>query len=532
MSATRRSWIQITGGVLLAAAFLAANLPNLHYGRADNGDNARLAGYWLRGPVGLALWPAHSDPTWERRFFSCWHRFWELRTAPADALAPIVPAVAAVPPAPAAPPPDVGTTSLIWRLTFALSRALGSGTVDLLLLGLLLRAGCLAALLLIYRTAVRHFRERPPGLAVLLALGLTLPLALLLADPRYTSYFNSFYREGGTLLFALATVAALPTLSGPRFRVPLLGVAAAGMLLAGSASAHFFTCLLTAGALLAAMLRRQLREPRSPAEDPGAAGDGGDRGAGRPLRLAGRGAEWAGVGVMVVCLLLAGAVAERGTERSLRKNAAYHTLFLGAFQVSDDPAGHIAHLGLPPTALERITHDAFQPTSQKFIQENWERIGHRATARVLLREPALIARLPREGAFWLNQPFTSLLLISHEACDFRPLRFAGWTHLKTRLLPEGYPLLATLGGAALLGLVALLHRDRRVFGVGLALSFASLGALGEIAVSVFGDGLADIGRHLVTAGLFVDLILVLLLWRLALALWGGPPPAEPRAPHF
>ncbi|HYH46918.1 MAG TPA: hypothetical protein VEG34_14640, partial [Thermoanaerobaculia bacterium] len=299
MSATRRSWIQITGGVLLAATFVAANLPNLHFGRSDNGDNARLAGYWLRGPVGLALWPARSDPTWERRFFGCWHRFWELRTAPADrALAPVVPAVPAGPPA---PPPDVGTTSLIWRLTFALSRVLGSGTVDVLLLGSLLRAGCLAALLLIYRTAVRHFRERPPGLAVLLALGLTLPLALLLADPRYTSYFNSFYREGGTLLFALATVAALPTLSGPRFRISLLGVTAAGMLLAGSASAHFFTCLLTAGALLAAMLRRQLREPRSPAEEAGAASNGGARG---PLRVAGRGAEWAGVGVMVVCLLL------------------------------------------------------------------------------------------------------------------------------------------------------------------------------------------------------------------------------------
>lgn len=509
MSATRRSWIQVTGGVLLAAVFLAANLPDLHFGRTDNGDNARLAGHWLRGPVGLALWPARSDPTWERRFFGCWHRHWDLRTAPADrALAPVA-------------PPDVGTSSLLWRLAFGLSRVLGNDTIDLLLLGLLLRAGCLGALLLIYRTALRHFRERLPGLAALLALGLTLPLALLLADPRYTTYFNSFYREGGTLLFALATVAALPTLSSPRFRVPLLGVTAAGVLLAGSASAHFFTCLLTAGALLAAMLRRQLREPRSFVEGAEEAGEA------RPPRSPGRAAEWAGVGAMMVCLLLAGMVAERGTERHLRKNAAYHTLFLGALQLSDDPAGHIAHLGLPPTALARISIDAFHAESHEFIQENWERIGHRATARVLLREPALIARLPREGADALYGPF-SLILIGHQACDFRPLRFAGWTHLKARLLPAGYPLLAALAGAALLGLAALLHRDRRIFGVGLALAFASLGALGEIAVSVFGDGLADIGRHLVTAGLFVDLVLVLLLWRLALALWGGPPPAEPR----
>lgn len=490
MATTHRSWIQFTGGLLLALVFAAANGPDLRYGRADNGDNARLAGHWLRGPAGYALWPAREDTSWGRRFFGCWHRVWELR-----------PAAGETKPAPPIAP-DVGTSSLVWRLVFGLGRAAGAGSVDLLALGLLLRAGCLAALLLLYGCAVRHFRERGERRATLLALGLTLPLALLVADPRYTTFFNSLYREGGTLLFALLTPVCLLAFSGSRVLAPLLGAAAAGLLLAGSASAHFFTGLLTAGALAAALLRRELRrEPRS-----------------RRRRVV----EWAATGAAVAALLLAGSAAERGTERNLRKNAAYHSLFLGALQVSDDPAGHLAYLGLPPTARERIGIDAFHAESNAFIREHWDRIGHRATAHVLLREPVLILRLLRHGAEKLYDPFLSMLLIYHEACDYRPLAFAGWSALKSRLLPDGLAVLAGLAGAALLGAVSLFHRDRRVFGVGLALAFASSAALGEIAVSVFGDGFADLGRHLIAASLFADLTLVLLLWRLALAAWSGP----------
>ncbi len=529
MPATRRSWIQITAGLLLAGTFAAANLPDLRYGRADNGDNARLAGHWLRGPVGLALWPERSDPSWERRFFSCWHRHWDLRGGPADRAAAAAAVASGSPLAPITPiAPDVGTSSLLWRLFFGLGRALGAGAVDLVALGLLLRAGCLAALLLLYGMALRHFRQRPTAAAVLLALGLTLPLALLLADPRYTSFFNSLYREGGTLLFALLTTAALLAFSGARFWAPLLGAAAAGMLLAGSASAHFFTALLTAGALLLALLYRQFRAPRSPAGE-----DGGDQGQGQGGRR--RAAEWAGVGAAVACLLLAGAAAERGTERQLRKNAAFHSLFRGALQLSDDPAGHLAYLGLPPAGLSYLETDAFEPASHAFILAHWDRIGHRATARVLLREPVLIARLLSHGASQLNDPFLSLLLIYHDSCEYHPLPFTGWSGLKSRWLPGGSVLLAALAGAALLGLGSLLHRDRRVFGVGLALAFASLAVLGEIAVSVFGDGFADLGRHLVAASLFADLTLVLLLWRLALSiwggapLWGGTPPSPPAA---
>lgn len=500
---SRPRWIQVSGSLLLAGVFLATNFANLPYGRADNGDMARLAGHWLRGPVGYELWPDRSHPNWERRFFACWHRYWDLRATPAE--------IAKAPPV----VPDVGTTRFLWLAAFALDGALdrvpGSAPAfDLLVLGWLVRVVLLAALLGLYWTAAAHFQHRSGRLLPLL---LTLPLAFALADPRYTTFFHTFYRESGTLLYALLTVSALLAFSLPRFWGPLVGAAAAGMLLAGSASAHFFTCLLTAGALLAATLRRQRSERSRSAL-----------------------AAWAAAGLAVAGLLLVGLGSERQTERQLRKNAAYHTLFLGALRVSDDPAGHLAALGLPPTALARVGTDAFRTDSQQFIQEHWDRIGHRAAARVLLREPALIPRMLRWGASKLHDPFLGLVLIVRENCEYRPLAFAGWTRFKDRLLPGGYPLLAGLAGAALLGLAALFDADRRVFGVGLALAYASLGALGEIAVSVFGDGFADLGRHLVAASLFFDLVLVLLLWRLALALdrarGGGPPPAEPAPLRF
>jgi hypothetical protein len=45
----------------------------------------------------------------------------------------------------------------------------------------------------------------------------------------------------------------------------------------------------------------------------------------------------------------------------------------------------------------------------------------------------------------------------------------------------------------------------------------SVCSLGELGVSVFGDGFAELPRHMLTASFLADLLLLLLLWHLALA---------------
>lgn len=475
----------LLGALLLAGSFAFASLIDLEHGRADNGDFTRLAGHWIAKPRGFAVnWPAATDPAWSRRFFGCWLRYWEMQPDPA-----------AAPPVPA----DAGTTRYLWLAAFGLDRTFSSPEVfDLLWLGALVRAGCLALLLWFYGIAVNHLGGRCWWLALLAAA----PLAASLADPRLSTYYNSFYREAGSALYALLAVCGLLAISGRRPWIGAALAAAGGALLARSASAHFFTALLMAAAVSTAVLLR--RRAGTPAGR-------------RPLATAAAGL---GLAVAVAVLLAAAFGAERSTDRRLRKNAAFHTLFLGLLQVSDRPEAHLAYLGLPAEGRQLIGANAFRPDTSRFIEENWDRFGHRAAARLLLREPVLIARMLHRGAMTVNDASAVLAMTSDAACSGAPPRLGWWTALKGALLPRGYPLLALLAAAAMVGLAAALRGGRHVATAGLALAFAGLGALGEIAVAVFGDGFSELPRHLLLAGLFVDVALALLILLAALAVTG------------
>ena len=80
MALQRQRLLLLAGGLLLAGYFLASNFAALGFARADNGDFVRLASRWLAKPQGFsANWPERDDPSFERRFFTCWLRYWELQ---------------------------------------------------------------------------------------------------------------------------------------------------------------------------------------------------------------------------------------------------------------------------------------------------------------------------------------------------------------------------------------------------------------------------------------------------------------------
>jgi hypothetical protein len=468
---SRPRLLLLLGGLLIAAWFVALNLANARFGRADNGDFPRLAGPWITKPVGFAVaWPDPADPAWKRRFFNCWHRYWELQPA-GQAPEPV---------------PDLGTTRFLWVPGFALSRAFSTRpALDLAWLGVPFRLAGLLLLLGFYGLAVRHFGARFPALPFLV----TLPLAVIAADPRTTTFFHSLYRESGTILFALLTVLGLAALPGRRFWGPAALATLGGMLFAGSATTHFFTAFLVAAALPAAFLRWEGR--RAPG--------------------------WLGVVLAMAALVAAGAQSERQTAPQLRRNAAFDSLFMGALLVSNRPLDHLASLGFPKEARTQIGEVAFTRESQELIREHPSLMSHRNTVRILLREPAIVPRLLWRGAAEVTGTAGSFWAVSDVACERKRPRLAGWTHLRARLLPGGGPVLALLATGTVLGFLGLKSADRRAFGVSLALLFASLCALGELAVTVLGDGFVEIARHLLTAGLCTDIVLALLLWRLALA---------------
>jgi hypothetical protein len=301
----------------------------------------------------------------------------------------------------------------------------------------------------------------------------------------------------------LLTLCGILAFAGRRLGWAVAATALGGALLAGSAPAHCFNAFLAAGALAAGGYR-WWSAPRP---------------ASQAVR---RPAVRSGLGLLAVALLGAGVLSERLIDPNLRRVNAYHSLFVGVLLVSDHPETHLAHLGLPREALQRINRHAFSPDSLSFIQENSRRLTHLATAKTVLYEPALLPRMLRRGAEMVNPtvPTGAFLHAAGEECSQQDLPFPWWTEVKARYLPRDLLLVALLAGGALIGLGSLRSPDPRVFAVGLALAFASLAALGEIAVAVFGDGFGDLQHHLLAASFFVDAVLALLLWRLAL-LWGN-----------
>ena len=461
------------GALLIAVYVLAADLANIDLGRADNGDFTRLVGHWVAQPVGFAAnWPPPETPEWQRRFFHCFLPVWARQPEPADR-----PAMAA----------DAGSANLVWAAAFSLEHGLRrDGLLHVRVLGGLLRGLRLVALLVLYAVLARLLAGR----SAWWPLAVSAPCVLALADPRTTTYFNSYYREGATLLYAPLSLAALLAFAVVPRRWSIAMFTAAATLVAASATAHLPIAWLGAAALPAAFWLHGPDEP--------------DRTTGGWLAL-----------VLGVSTLLASAIVlSTAAPPDLRSNVAFHALFFGALTVSDDPGRDVAELGLPPEARELVGKTAFEPASQPFRSAHGTLVDHRLVTELLWHRPSIAWRLFSRAADDVWGGDLAFVWVADRDCVSRPPRLAWWTALKRACAPNGATLLVLLSVAATAG--TWRARRRGAAGVaGITLAFAALAALAEIATTVVGNGLVDLGRHLVIATFFTDATVGLAILQLA-----------------
>ncbi len=472
----RRGFRLGLGALLIALYVLAADLANVELGRADNGDFTRLVGHWIAKPVGFAVnWPPREAPEWQRRFFTCFHPVWESQPG-----AEARPAVAW----------DAGSANLVWAPAFWLQRPLrGDRLLDVRVLGGFLRGLRLLTLLALYGALALLL----PGRSAWWPIVVAAPCVLALADPRATTYFNSFYREGVTLAYAPTAIAALLTFAvlPPRWSVLLFAVATA--LVAGSATAHVPIALLGA-AMLPLAAWACARAPRN--------------------RLA--------VALGVATLLAVAVLLPKATPASVRSNVAFQALFRGALEMSDDPARDVAELGLPLEARALVGKSGFEPASQPFRSAHGALLDHRLVAELLWRRPAIAWRLLTRTAEDVWGGDQAFVFVADATCASPPPRLAWWTELKRALAPRGAVVLVLLSLAAAAGTWRARRRGAESV-AGIALAVAALAALAEIAATAFGNGLQDLGRHLVAASFFADATLGLAV--LQLAFWRRPLPS-------
>lgn len=479
-----RSLARLTVLVVAIGAGIAtaATLP---FGQNDNNDFRRYAGWMLADPdpsepVGKAAFAAREQG---------WKRLWQLRPAGS---------------AWSEPGRDAGSVLLVWAPGIWAARALGSEPLlDLRWIAAAPRAVTAFAIVgfgvLVVRSSLR--RRRPAVLLVAPA------LALLFGSAYVSSYYQSFYRESASLLFAILTLLAIAARDHLRTAEWFVGVTAAGALLLSSAPARGLLALPLL-LVLGWGLRRTAIAPRS-------------------IRLA--------VALATIVLLATAAAAVASFPTWLASKRSFNALFFGLLPLSSDPAAHLERLGLPPEAGAFVGHPVWDPAPREFEAKLDLPLGTAQIANVLVHEPGLVWKAAVAVADWMH--LTAPGQRRYFERERPPPSWIPWRNpwgaMQHAVFPRGVPLLFLLAGATVCGARLARRDDGERRGVSLALFFTSAGALLEMGVKILGDGAMDRMRHLAVANLFVGAAACFAIWRALLA--GGsttgiaPPAAAPTA---
>lgn len=296
-------------------------------------------------------------------------------------------------------------------------------------------------------------------------------LPLLFADPANTIYLDTFYAEWTALLALYAVVGLILIHEGKPARhhaFALLVVAATALAL--SKIQHI---VLPLGIALAMLLIGRWR----------------DRvwlWKGKALLIG----ALVGIGVQVVQL-------QRDSEaiRAINVFNQADVAFTALLPNARDPAATAQRLGLEPQCLQYAGLRAWQmPGFPADLCPGLSQVSRSRELMTLLREPDLALRLGAQGVRALD-PWLAPGLGLVEGGDFERLP-AGYFTLSTAL--SEYPWLRVLlFGAPFVALPTLLwwHRWRRWPRLLTGTLFTVVVSLGTLAITVLGDGLADVPKQ-------------------------------------
>ena len=470
---------------LALVAFLAAGLfLSIGIGLADNGDYTRAMGWLTSGPATMEPnWPAPGTDAWNRRFSNFWIPYWKLDWPLA---------------------PDILTSNIVlWLPGAVLNWLFYSRTILYLpVMSLVPRA----LLLLLYVGVLRWDGWRAAGRAACWTATLVLgvPLALVLMSVHYVRYFNTFYRDTGTMVFLLAFLAALARLdAGRRARRDLILAGVALALLGTAKVANIYWPFLALPFLLLARGGRRQVAPVC--------------------------------AVLAVTVSIALILYGRAERADVRDYAAYSSLYTGVLPWSARPHEHLARLGLAETADFVGRHIYETPAAVQWVAAHPGRLSHRMTLDIVLHEPRTALR----GLAFATRAMHNTVVLSGERAEFDPTPRSHqtfpqlWGVLKKAAFPRGPFLLATFAVFAAVFARGLLSEGplRAVSLVGLA---ATVGSLAEMWIQVVAAGTPDMSRHLLIANFLFDLAVVLfgtacVLWVLRMGRGPGEePPIDQR----
>ena len=307
------------------------------------------------------------------------------------------------------------------------------------------------------------------------ALANALLLPLLFADPGNTLYLDTFYAEWSALLAAYALFAAtLLWRDSPASRVRFAWLALAAFALSTAKIQHL---VLPLGLALAVLVIDRARLGRM-----------GWRGAALAC------GALAGLLLQVVQLQRDGAMMD-----AIDQYNRADVVFTALLPFADDRRALLSELGIDPECAIYSDHHAWEfPDMPEAVCSGLEHFSRSREISTLLRHPQLAARLAAHGVRGLD-PWIAKNIGQVEGGEFATMQPPQAS--LGRILHAYPPLQWVVLALPLLGLLAFLLRPGLRRG-SRALDYAALSVvamLGTLAVTVLGDGLADVAKqgHLV-----------------------------------
>ena len=327
-------------------------------------------------------------------------------------------------------------------------------------------------------------------------------LCWIVTDPRHLLFFNSFYADALTFLVLVGVTLWLVRWGGIR----------------REATARR-TALIAGGLLTLLLLGGMTKGAHSllPAIGMAAAA----RGWWRTARRQRRGLRVSLAAALILVALIPPLHFTRGTGHRFPQINEFHTVFRGIAYLSSEPERVLYRLGIPKRWWHLTGRSYFdQPVSEE-LGRVLSRVSRLSVLWLYLRDPGAMVRAARRVQAVLGDG-RPLWLGNYERSFEHPDRAhyaPKWRATRATSLLFGWPpafwAFICLVGAWLVGSEI---RGRAWDGTRAALWFLFTTIAVEAVVAILGDGVFSLRRHLLPAGLCLNLMLC--VWLLDLLRWG------------
>jgi hypothetical protein len=457
-------WILHLLQITLVTYLVIALIIQINTGWADNGDFTRNMIWFTSGPVGFeSNIPPKMSPAWESRFFNHYLPYWKLDF-------PLTTGT-------------ISSTLLLWLPGVLLNYLFYSTKVLALPLASIVPRLMFLVILLMCLFWLAD-RSLPRSQALILSLVIGLPLALMLSTADYVAFLNSFYQETASFIFLFLLLFSLIRLKRHRSRLNYLLSFFLVVLLAAAKPSNLYWPFL---ALLWIIPFPQKKN------------------------------RWIVFSFMYIILAFTIAIptAWLGRRGIYPRINEYHSLFLGILPLSQHPQRHLDQLGMP-AAFRCIGKNAHSKKGANCYAKFYDRLSFLANIQILLNEPLIFPRMLKNSAAEIQDISLDLGKYAEgsnaRAFFHLPVELNAWSRIKANYFPRGYPLLFLL--FFWIGLFAWNSQQPGSRGEAAALGLlASCACIVDMAVAYFGDGRADITKHLFLANLLFDIaILAFIAW--------------------